>query len=110
RYFFFQAEDGIRDFHVTGVQTCALPICPRSAEPCGVKLTVKAPKVQKTRTPIAGSQGRTPIKTGPENPDERDPKRVGGDGTGDQIGRASCRERGESRVAGGLGREKGRTP
>src|SRR5690606_14768061 len=25
--FFFQAEDGIRDFHVTGVQTCALPIC-----------------------------------------------------------------------------------
>src|SRR5690606_41190601 len=24
--FFFRAEDGIRDFHVTGVQTCALPI------------------------------------------------------------------------------------
>src|SRR5690606_41156662 len=24
--FFFQAEDGIRDFHVTGVQTCAHPI------------------------------------------------------------------------------------
>src|SRR5690606_39937173 len=24
--FFFQAEDGIRDFHVTGVKTCALPI------------------------------------------------------------------------------------
>src|SRR5690606_40529217 len=28
--FFFQAEDGIRDFHVTGVQTCALPIFQRS--------------------------------------------------------------------------------
>src|SRR5690606_40473083 len=26
RLFFLQAEDGIRDFHVTGVQTCALPI------------------------------------------------------------------------------------
>src|SRR5690606_41046013 len=26
RFFFFQAEDGIRVFHVTGVQTCALPI------------------------------------------------------------------------------------
>src|SRR5256885_9390082 len=26
--FFFQAEDGIRDYKVTGVQTCALPICP----------------------------------------------------------------------------------
>src|SRR5690606_39794069 len=25
-----QAEDGIRDFHVTGVQTCALPICGRA--------------------------------------------------------------------------------
>src|SRR2546430_4532964 len=27
--FFFQAEDGIRDLTVTGVQTCALPICTR---------------------------------------------------------------------------------
>src|SRR5206468_8840567 len=26
-FFFFQAEDGIRDLIVTGVQTCALPIC-----------------------------------------------------------------------------------
>ena len=25
--FFFQAEDGIRGYDVTGVQTCALPIC-----------------------------------------------------------------------------------
>src|SRR5206468_10042943 len=29
-FFFFQAEDGIRDLIVTGVQTCALPICPRT--------------------------------------------------------------------------------
>src|SRR5258708_37363048 len=28
-FFFFQAEDGIRDDLVTGVQTCALPICTR---------------------------------------------------------------------------------
>src|SRR5256886_7310315 len=27
-FFFFQAEDGIRDLTVTGVQTCALPITP----------------------------------------------------------------------------------
>ena len=26
KFFFFQAEDGIRDIGVTGVQTCALPI------------------------------------------------------------------------------------
>src|SRR5207244_6388581 len=29
--FFFQAEDGIRDDLVTGVQTCALPICQRQS-------------------------------------------------------------------------------
>src|SRR5439155_5422100 len=33
-FFFFQAEDGIRDGHVTGVQTCALPILQFSG-PCG---------------------------------------------------------------------------
>src|SRR5690606_40409196 len=32
--FFFQAEDGIRDFHVTGVQTCALPICSSRGSCC----------------------------------------------------------------------------
>src|SRR2546430_4878331 len=31
RCFFFQAEDGIRDLTVTGVQTCALPISDREA-------------------------------------------------------------------------------
>src|SRR5690606_24585905 len=39
-FFFFQAEDGIRDFHVTGVQTCALPISngrlfPTAGAACG---------------------------------------------------------------------------
>src|SRR5256885_10275067 len=36
--FFFQAEDGIRDYKVTGVQTCALPICmaPTGAVPEGL--------------------------------------------------------------------------
>src|SRR5438552_15517419 len=32
-FFFFQAEDGIRDDLVTGVQTCALPICYLADEP-----------------------------------------------------------------------------
>src|ERR1039457_4324497 len=32
-YFFFQAEDGIRDYKVTGVQTCALPIWNASDRP-----------------------------------------------------------------------------
>src|SRR2546427_7979471 len=32
-FFFFQAEDGIRDLTVTGVQTCALPICTLGIRP-----------------------------------------------------------------------------
>src|SRR5438034_1884357 len=35
--FFFQAEDGIRDHCVTGVQTCALPISGESPRTAGVK-------------------------------------------------------------------------
>ena len=31
-FFFFQAEDGIRDIGVTGVQTCALPILKEATE------------------------------------------------------------------------------
>src|SRR2546422_7703047 len=38
-FFFFQAEDGIRDVAVTGVQTCALPI---SARPCLQSLLFEA--------------------------------------------------------------------
>src|SRR5690606_23610939 len=37
--FFFQAEDGIRDFHVTGVQTCALPISRGAASGDGWGMT-----------------------------------------------------------------------
>src|SRR3712207_8603290 len=37
-YFFFQAEDGIRDMGVTGVQTCALPICPEVPEEVAVRV------------------------------------------------------------------------
>src|SRR5256886_9757402 len=46
-YFFFQAEDGIRDLTVTGVQTCALPISPVprlvGARRCSVGKTSRAP-------------------------------------------------------------------
>src|SRR5215467_15448552 len=64
-FFFFQAEDGIRDYKVTVVQTCALPIsCPASppASPA---------------SPRGIARSCTPRSTG-----------------GEEIGRASCRERG----------------
>src|SRR5690606_39448590 len=41
-FFFFQAEDGIRDFHVTGVQTCALPICSTVGPGEEVTYTIRA--------------------------------------------------------------------
>src|SRR5262249_58697006 len=40
--FFFQAEDGIRDWSVTGVQTCALPISPDGPGPPARKGSSKA--------------------------------------------------------------------
>src|SRR5256885_12120138 len=39
-FFFFQAEDGIRDYKVTGVQTCALPIFGQAAQAAGVRSVV----------------------------------------------------------------------
>src|SRR5260221_9977265 len=47
-FFFFQAEDGIRDHCVTGVQTCALPICRGS----GVWVTVHLPVVVWANTAV----------------------------------------------------------
>src|SRR5262249_46536481 len=52
--FFFQAEDGIRDWSVTGVQTCALPISSRSTaawarslsfQTCAAVNTTNKPKI-----------------------------------------------------------------
>src|SRR5690606_40004336 len=48
-FFFFQAEDGIRDFHVTGVQTCALPIYGVGARVR--RLTIREPTCPSPRTP-----------------------------------------------------------
>src|SRR5256885_16725306 len=42
-FFFFQAEDGIRDYKVTGVQTCALPISQSTFDLAGNLTEAKAP-------------------------------------------------------------------
>src|SRR5439155_11499407 len=42
-FFFFQAEDGIRDGHVTGVQTCALPISLDEFEAAALSLARSGP-------------------------------------------------------------------
>src|SRR5256885_5680760 len=43
--FFFQAEDGIRDYKVTGVQTCALPISAHGVGRSGPAGTMEQPDV-----------------------------------------------------------------
>src|SRR5690606_15115480 len=48
RFCFFQAEDGIRDFHVTGVQTCALPIS-RAVQARGGVATGRRPRAWTAR-------------------------------------------------------------
>src|SRR5574340_652895 len=55
--FFFQAEDGIRDLLVTGVQTCALPIFPDAPGETGIPLEWKqrSPLCSRVATRISGS-------------------------------------------------------
>src|SRR5436305_13869981 len=48
-YFFFQAEDGIRDADVTGVQTCALPIS-AARNLCGTRMVVWEKPPRQSRT------------------------------------------------------------
>src|SRR2546430_3277518 len=59
--FFFQAEDGIRDLTVTGVQTCALPICGQCNPAPGydrvMALGREAVIVDAVRTPIGRYAG-----------------------------------------------------
>ena len=69
-FFFFQAEDGIRDTSVTGVQTCALPIYRRQDEDIE---DGEEPVVEQTGEQVKGMEI---LKHEPY-----------------EIGRASCRER-----------------
>src|SRR3989454_5929927 len=90
--FFFKAEDGIRDYKVTGVQTCALPIstpglCRELNKPVVVEevtvepprrgeVTVKLGACGVCHSDLSATNGTIPMP----------PPLI-------QIGRASCRER-----------------
>src|SRR5207244_5447337 len=94
-----QAEDGIRDDLVTGVQTCALPICARRTR-CSWRRSRAS-----SALPRSGSSSS--IEPGAAmNPSllvvalaaavlyELGRRRLGGGRSRREIGRASCRERG----------------
>src|SRR5258707_13032534 len=80
-FFFFQAEDGIRDIGVTGVQTCALPILQepklRNYVNGAWRASTATEFVEVINPATAEVLTRTPLS---------------------KIGRASCRERGEISV------------
>src|SRR6266496_644209 len=90
RFFFFQAEDGIRALYVTGVQTCALPIYARFD---AVLLPGEAapPLAQ----PVADGVGRGLPQVGPTRADGTMPPRGG-------------RPRREEKEEAGGGRRRGR--
>src|SRR5690606_40206834 len=88
---FFQAEDGIRDFHVTGVQTCALPILDDVGDYLAELRYIDLAQqhiVQRNHEYAAdGTASGTnliQVRLGTQYPFMK-------------IGRASCRERGEGR-------------
>src|SRR2546426_9195259 len=59
--FFFQAEDGIRDYKVTGVQTCALPISPPVPAPGARAAAARQPPgTARSRHPHASRHGGCP--------------------------------------------------
>src|SRR5690606_39831901 len=93
--FFFQAEDGIRDFHVTGVQTCALPILIGSedeyCENCGHRLGEDPPEPEPGPEHEPAERDRIETALGPiAGVTDRGLRHER-----NEIGRASCRERGE---------------
>src|SRR5256885_5112578 len=89
--FFFQAEDGIRDYKVTGVQTCALPICGetrRCSTRAGTSASRRLPR--HLSMPARSARAARRRRASPEHRRSQSACR--------QIGRASCRGRGEISV------------
>src|SRR5690606_40216998 len=100
-FFFFQAEDGIRDFHVTGVQTCALPIYFSAG-------TTSLERVDTRRDGALRFDGsQENVRREPDTVKWLDNDRLVVANEGDyeggsrEIGRASCRERVASSVGAG---------
>src|SRR5437016_11522084 len=88
--FFFQAEDGIRDWSVTGVQTCALPISWK-VPPIGESDRLRERGIRSARPHAPGHYAYARTQTAPARHYlSTDPPRC--DYRAGEIGRASCRK------------------
>src|SRR2546429_3652136 len=87
-FFFFQAEDGIRDVAVTGVQTCALPISAPEALRRQKDLPARRSSARRNRQAKEAGSGTAVGFAGQGS--GRNTVRLR---EGREIGRASCRER-----------------
>src|SRR5256885_2449654 len=88
--FFFQAEDGIRDYKVTGVQTCALPIFPGDGEIIEGIASVDESAITGESAPVIRESGgdRSAVTGGTRVLSDEIKISITA-----KIGRASCRER-----------------
>src|SRR5260370_28586752 len=107
--FLLQAEDGIRDSSVTGVQTCALPICLAlfAPEKDGQRIRQAMQGVDRhVQAWRAATREQRQAQSLPGAPAQRAavPRFAPG-----EIGRASCRERGEISVVAVSLKKKKRT-
>src|SRR5690606_40076726 len=93
-FFFFQAEDGIRDFHVTGVQTCALPILGRKISVDSATMMNKGLEIIEACRLFAVGPDRVRVVIHPESIVHSLVEYRDGSVLAQlEIGRASCRER-----------------
>src|SRR5256885_11209852 len=87
---FFQAEDGIRDYKVTGVQTCALPICIVKSYPAAQALISGEQSKQDSSLVVSWES----LERRKAEYDELVHKKIPANSREiAEIGRASCRER-----------------
>src|SRR2546427_10255067 len=103
-FFFFQAEDGIRDLTVTGVQTCALPICRVALaqphdHPVPVARAVQHDASHSRGVAAVGARGNLEPYRVPGRPNDDGADPAGGGGCAPACG-AGRAERGESEGAG----------
>src|SRR2546430_16824634 len=100
-FFFFQAEDGIRDLTVTGVQTCALPIYTRAVQTAEIfadALDYSKQKIRRSELLLPGAEPTLLFRELARDKQASSIFLFGhaphlDDVIATEIGRASCRER-----------------